>query len=122
MFSENGVIENVEVYKLYVLEVDGSNNAVSGVLSQQNATNELRPVAFFIRKPQGDDGKGQVKFSISPVGRKVYFWNYDQCLYIFQWPILCTMSAEEMAEWPDSSWWRSSSTRLMSTVILRHVL
>ena len=51
-------------YKPYVLEVDSSDDAVGGVLSQHNAANELRPVAFFSRKLQGEDGKGQVKWSI----------------------------------------------------------
>jgi hypothetical protein len=64
LLLENVVLEIADPYKPYVLEVDSSDYAVGGVLSQHNAANELRPVAFFSRKLQGDDGKGQVKWSI----------------------------------------------------------
>jgi transposase InsO family protein len=64
LMLENVVLDIADPYKPYVLEVDSSDYAVGGVLSQHNAANELRPVAFFSRKLQGEDGKGQVKWSI----------------------------------------------------------
>ena len=51
-------------YKPYVLEVDASDFAVGGVLSQEDSENNLRPVAFFSRKLEGSTGKGQVGWSI----------------------------------------------------------
>ena len=64
LMLENVVLHIPNPYKPYVLEVDSSDYAVGGVLSQQNELSELRPVAFFSRKLQGEDGKGQVKWSI----------------------------------------------------------
>ena len=61
---ENVVLDLPNPYKPYVLEVDSSEFAVGGVLSQHNDLNELRPVAFFSRKLQGERGKGQVGWSI----------------------------------------------------------
>jgi putative transposase len=60
----NAVLQLPDPYKPYVLEVDSSDFAVGGVLSQHNAAGELRPVAFFSRKLQGEQGKGQVGWSI----------------------------------------------------------
>ena len=45
----NVVLQLPDPYKSYVLEVDSSDYAVGGVLSQRNALGELRPVAFFSR-------------------------------------------------------------------------
>ena len=64
LLLENVVLDIPDPYKPYVLEVDSSDFAVGGVLSQHNAQGELRPVAFFSRKLQGDNGKGQLKWSI----------------------------------------------------------
>jgi len=64
LLLENVVLDIPDPYKPYVLEVDSSDYAVGGVLSQQNDVGELRPVAFFSRKLQGDEGKGQAKWSI----------------------------------------------------------
>jgi hypothetical protein len=64
LMLENVVLDIPDPYKPYVLEVDSSDYAVGGVLSQHNLANELRPVAFFSRKLQGEDNKGQVKWSI----------------------------------------------------------
>ena len=64
LLLENVVLDIPDPYKEYVLEVDSSDYAVGGVLSQENAQGELRPVAFFSRKLQGEQGKGQVKWSI----------------------------------------------------------
>jgi hypothetical protein len=64
LLLENVVLDIADPYKPYVLEVDSSDYAVGGVLSQHNAAGELRPVAFFSRKLQGEAGKGQVKWSI----------------------------------------------------------
>ena len=64
LLLENVVLDIPDPYKPYVLEVDSSDYAVGGVLSQHNCAGELRPVAFFSRKLQGDDGKGQVRWSI----------------------------------------------------------
>jgi hypothetical protein len=64
LLLENVVLDIPDPYKPYVLEVDSSDYAVGGVLSQQNSAGELRPVAFFSRKLQGDEGKGQSKWSI----------------------------------------------------------
>jgi hypothetical protein len=64
LMLDNVVLDIADPYKPYVLEVDSSDYAVGGVLSQHNSSNELRPVAFFSRKLQGEDGKGQVKWSI----------------------------------------------------------
>ena len=64
LMLENVVLDIPDPYKPYVLEVDSSDYAIGGVLSQHNLANELRPVAFFSRKLQGENGKGQVKWSI----------------------------------------------------------
>ena len=64
LLLENVVLDIPDPYKPYVLEVDSSDYAVGGVLSQHNLAGELRPVAFFSRKLQGESGKGQVKWSI----------------------------------------------------------
>ena len=64
LLLENVVLDIPDPYKPYVLEVDSSDYAVGGVLSQHNPAGELCPVAFFSRKFQGDLGKGQVKWSI----------------------------------------------------------
>ena len=64
LLLENVVLDIPDPYKPYVLEVDSSDYAVGGVLSQHNPAGELRPVAFFSRKLQGEDGKGQVRWSI----------------------------------------------------------
>ena len=64
LLLENVVLDIPDPYKEYVLEVDSSDYAVGGVLSQHNAQGELRPVAFFSRKLQGENGKGQVRWSI----------------------------------------------------------
>ena len=47
---KNVVLDIPEPYKPYVLDVDSSDYAVGGVLSQHNSAGELRPVAFFSRK------------------------------------------------------------------------
>ena len=57
---ENVVLDIADPYKPYVLEVDASDYAVGGVLSQENPEGNLRPVAFFSRKLDGSPGKGQV--------------------------------------------------------------
>jgi len=61
---ENVVLDLPNPNKSYVLEVDSSDFAVGGVLSQHNDIGELRPVSFFSRKLQGEKGKGQVQWSI----------------------------------------------------------
>ena len=61
---DNVVLDLPDPYKPYVLEVDSSDYAVGGVLNQHNPKGELRPVAFFSRKLQGDPGRGQVGWSI----------------------------------------------------------
>ena len=61
---ENVVLDIADPYKPYVLEVDASDFAVGGVLSQEDAERNLRPVAFFSRKLEGSPGKGQVGWSI----------------------------------------------------------
>ena len=60
----NVVLQLPDPYKAYVLEVDSSDYAIGGVLSQHNDLGELRPVSFFSRKLQGELGKGQVGWSI----------------------------------------------------------
>ena len=62
--KENVVLQLPDPYKPYVLELDSSDYAVGGVLSQHNGKGELRPVFFFSRKLQGERGKGQVGWSI----------------------------------------------------------
>jgi hypothetical protein len=64
LLLQNVVLDIPDPYKAYVLEVDSSDYAVGGVLSQHNADGELRPVAFFSRKLQGSDNTGQVRWSI----------------------------------------------------------
>jgi len=64
LLLENVVLDIPDPYKPYVLEVDSSDYAVGGVLSQHNSVGELRPVAFFSRKLQGENGKGQTRWSI----------------------------------------------------------
>ena len=61
---ENVVLDIADPLKPYVLEVDSSDYAVGGVLSQENSLGELRPVAFFSRKLQGSKGLGQLAWSI----------------------------------------------------------
>ena len=61
---ENVVLEIADPYKPYVLEVDASDYAVGGVLSQEDQSGHLKPVAFFSRKLEGTPGKGQVGWSI----------------------------------------------------------
>ena len=60
----NVVLDVADPTKPYILEVDASDHAVGGVLSQHNAQNELRPVAFFSRKLQSTNGKGQAAWSV----------------------------------------------------------
>ena len=60
----NVVLQLPDPYKPYVLEVDSSDYAICGVLSQHNDLGELRPVSFFSRKLQEEQGKGQVGRSI----------------------------------------------------------
>ena len=50
--------------KAYTLETDACEVAIGGVLSQENDLGELRPCAFFSRKLQGSDGKGQLAWHI----------------------------------------------------------
>ena len=64
LLLDNVVLDIADPYKPYILEVDSSDFAVGGVLSQHNPSGELRPVAFFSRKLHGEPGKGQVKWSI----------------------------------------------------------
>ena len=64
LLLKNVILDIPDPYKPYVLEVDSSDFAVGGVLSQHNEVSELRPVAFFSRKLQGHLGKGQVKWNI----------------------------------------------------------
>ena len=61
---KNAVLDIADPYKPYVLEVDASDFAVGGVLSQEDAQGQLRTVAFFSRKLDGSPGKGQVGWSI----------------------------------------------------------
>ena len=60
----NVVLDIADPMKPYILVVDASDYAVGWVLSQYNAKNELRPVAFFSRKLQGINGKGQLAWSV----------------------------------------------------------
>jgi len=64
LLLENVILDIPDPNKPYVLEVDSSDYAVGGVLSQHNPAGELRPVACFSRKLQGENGLGQVKWSI----------------------------------------------------------
>ena len=61
---ENVVLAIADPSRPYVLEVDASDYAVGGVLSQEDAEGNLRPVAFFSRKLQGSPGKGQVGWHV----------------------------------------------------------
>ena len=61
---DNVVLDIADPYRPYVLEVDASDYAVGGVLSQEDHQGSLRPVAFFSRKLEGSPGKGQVGWSI----------------------------------------------------------
>lgn len=61
---ENVVLDIADPSKPYVLEVDASDFAVGGVLSQLDAEGKERPVAFFSRKLQGSPGMGQVGWSV----------------------------------------------------------
>ena len=61
---ENVVLDVPDPSKQYVLETDACDYAVGGVLSQEDAKGDLRPVAFFTRKLQGEPGKGQWAWSI----------------------------------------------------------
>ena len=47
MLLENVVLDMPDLYKPYVLEVDSSDYAVGGVLSQHKIDGEVRPVPFF---------------------------------------------------------------------------
>ena len=69
---ENVVLNIADPTKPYVLEVDASDYAVGGVLQQEDASGDLRPVAFFSRKLQGSPGKGQVECSVSRKGDLCY--------------------------------------------------
>ena len=60
----NAVLDIADPTKPFVLEVDSSDFAVGGVLSQKDAEGNLRPVAFFSRKLEGQPGKGQMGWSI----------------------------------------------------------
>ena len=60
---DNVVFDIADPYKAYVLEVDASDFAVGGVLSQDDQDENLRPVALF-RKLEVSQGKGQVCWSI----------------------------------------------------------
>ena len=54
---EKEVLNIPDPYKPYVLELESSDYAVGGVLSQHDAAGQLRPVAFFSRKLQAENGK-----------------------------------------------------------------
>ena len=60
----NVVLDIADPSKPFILEVDASDFAVGGVLSQQDEAGNLRPVCFFSRKLEGTPGKGQVGWSI----------------------------------------------------------
>ena len=60
----NVVLDIADPSKPFVLEVDASDYAVGGVLSQKDSEGNLRPVAFFSRKLEGSPGKGQVGWSV----------------------------------------------------------
>ena len=61
---KNVVLDIADPCKPFVLEVDASDYAVGGVLSQKDAEGNLRPVAFFSRKLEGSPGKGQMGWSV----------------------------------------------------------
>ena len=61
---DNVVLSIADPNKSFVLEVDASDYAVGGVLSQEDAEGRLRPVSFFSRKLQGSPGKGQVGWHV----------------------------------------------------------
>ena len=60
----NVVLDIADPSKPFILEVDASDFAVGGVLSQKDEAGNLRPVGFFSRKLEGTPGKGQVGWSI----------------------------------------------------------
>jgi len=61
---ENVVLDIADPCKPFVLEVDASDYAVGGVLSQADTKGKLRPVTFFIRKLQRSPGRGQNGWSV----------------------------------------------------------
>ena len=61
---ENVVLDIADPTKPFVLEVDASDFAIGGVLSQRDSEHNLRPVAFFSRKLEGSPGKGQMGWAI----------------------------------------------------------
>jgi hypothetical protein len=61
---KNAVLDIADPFQPYWMEVDASDLAVGGVLSQEDSSKQLRPVAFFSRKLNGSTGKGQVGWSI----------------------------------------------------------
>ena len=60
---ENVTLDIADPSKPFTLEVDASDYAVGGVLSQKDSDGQLRPVAFFSRKLEGSPGKGQMGWS-----------------------------------------------------------
>jgi hypothetical protein len=61
---QNVILQIADPSKPYTLEVDASDYAIGGVLSQTDATGAERPVAFFSRKLQGKPGYGQRVWSV----------------------------------------------------------
>ena len=57
---QSAVLDIADPYKPYVLEVEASHHAIKGVLSKEDNSGTVRPVAFFSGKLNGSPGKGQV--------------------------------------------------------------
>ena len=54
---DNVVLDIADPSRPFVLEVNASDYAVGGVLSQKDSEGNLRAVAFFSRKLEGSPGK-----------------------------------------------------------------